>query len=60
MLANSGLITAPCGVPPTGLHRFIPWMMSWFRKARINSNTAPSLIRSETSPINGSYGILSK
>ena len=22
MLANSGLITAPCGVPPVGVHRF--------------------------------------
>src|SRR6516164_7904818 len=30
------LITAPCGVPPMGVHRSISFMTSCFRKASIN------------------------
>src|SRR5882724_3005387 len=43
MLAKRGLITAPCGVPPVGVHRSISFTMSCLRNAPISSSTRPSL-----------------
>src|SRR5208282_5812240 len=57
MLANKGLITAPCGEPRVGVHFSSPFRMSAFSQPRIRSSTRPSLTLASTRAIRRSCGI---